>query len=123
MNPGKSQRSITINRKQVTKDPAYGSEVVAWVPLVAQPGSPTIAERFDAEIQDVLPSRDEAVLNGLAVGRRATRLRMRWRDDVDSSMQVIVHGDTDVTYSIIGGPAEVGGRKQQIELMLERYSS
>lgn len=123
MNPGRQTRQITIERKQVTLDPEYGTQITTWVPLVAQAGSPTIAERFDAEVQDILPSRSEAVLQGLAQNRLQTRLRMRWRDDVDSSMRVTVHGDTDRIYSIISGPVEFGGRKEQIEMVLERYSS
>lgn len=123
MNPGKTRRRITIEQKQITQDASYGTELVTWIPLVAQAGSPTVAEKFDAEIQDVLPSRSEAVAQGLALARNQTRLRMRWRSDVTSDMRVIVHGDSDVYYQIIAGPAEVGGRKEQIEMMLERFSS
>lgn len=123
MNPGKQTRSITVEKKQVTVDPEYGTQITTWVPLVALPGSPTIAERFYAEIQDVLPSRSEAVLQGLAQNRLQTRLRMRWRDDIDSTMRVTVHGDSDKIYSIISGPVEYGGRKDQLEMIIERYSS
>lgn len=101
----------------------YGTELVTWVPLVALPGSPVVAERFYAEIQDALPSRSESVTQGLVVARNQTRLRMRWRDDVDSAMRVTIHEDTDRIMQIVGGPAQVGGRKQMIEMVLERYSS
>lgn len=120
---GKMDRQITIWRKQVTVDPTYGTELVDWVPLVALPGSPTIPERFWAEIQDALPSRSEAVTQGLLVARNQTRLRMRWRDDIDSSMRVTVHGDTDQIYQIVGGPADIAGRKGMIEMVLEKFSS
>ena len=120
---GSMSRQITIEKKQVTVDSTYGTELVAWVPLVAEAGSPTVAVRFWAEVQDALPSRSEAVTQGLAMARNQSRLRMRWRSDVTSAMRVIVHGDTDVTYSIVGGPAEIDGRKSMIELVLERYSS
>jgi head-tail adaptor len=123
MKAGALQRQITIERKQVTPDATYGTEVVTWEPLVALPGSPVVAERFWAEIQDVLPSRSEAVTQGLQMARNQTRLRMRWRSDVDSSMRVTVHGDSDTVYQIVGGPAEIEGRQERIEMMLERYSS
>jgi len=123
MRAGKLTRQITIERKQVTQDANYGTEIVTWIPLVALPGSPTIAERFSAEIMDTLPSRSEAVQSGLVMARNQSRLRMRWRDDVDSSMRVIVHGDSDVYYQIISGPVEFGGRKQEIEMVIERFSS
>ena len=123
MRAGNLNRQITIEQKQVTVDATYGTELISWVPLVAEAGSPTVAVRFWAEVQDVLPSRSEAVTQGLAVARALTRCRLRWRADIDSSMRVTVHGDSDQVYAIIGGPAEVAGRKGMIELLLEKYSS
>ncbi len=76
---GKLDRQITIERKSVTSDPNYGTEVITWAPLVVLPGSPPVAERFWAEVQDVMPSRSESVLQGLAVARNQTRIRIRWR--------------------------------------------
>ena len=123
MRAGRMDRQISVERKQVTLDPVYGTELVSWVPLVAEPGSPTVAVRFWAEVQDALPSKAESVTSGLAVARNQTRIRMRWRSDIDSSMRVTVHGDTDVVMQIVGGPADIDGRKSQIEIMCERYSS
>lgn len=117
------QRQITIEQKSVTQDTDYGSDVVTWVPLVTVSGSPLVAERFWADVQDVLPSRSEAVQQGLTVARNLTRIRLRWRDDITSAMRVTVHGETDTVYQIIGGPAEAGGRKKMLELLCERYSS
>jgi head-tail adaptor len=113
---------VTIEQKSVTQDPVFGTPIVTWVPLVGS-GSPVVAERFHAEVQDALPSRSEAVTQGLAVARNQTRLRMRWRDDIDSSMRVTVHKDSGVIYQIVGGPADIGGRKEHIEMVLERFSS
>ena len=78
-----------------------------------------------AEVQDALPSRSEAVRQGLAQARNQTRIRMRWRSDVDSSMRIVVHGDdADTVYQIVAGPAEIGaGRKREIEVVCERYST
>jgi head-tail adaptor len=123
MRAGELDREITIERKQATQDPTYGTEIVTWVPLVAQVGSPVIAQRFNAQVQDALPSRSESVRMGLDLARNQTRLRMRYRTDIDSSMRVTVHGETDIVYQIVGGPAMIDGRQQFLELMLERYSS
>ena len=123
MRAGGLDRQITIEQKSVTVDATYGTEIITWIPLVAEAGSPTVAVRFWANVQDALPSRSEAVTQGLAVARNQTRLRMRYRSDVTSDMRVTIHGDTDTVYQIVGGPAEIGSRKEQIELMLERYSS
>lgn len=116
-------RQITVWKKVVTADPDFGTEIVTWEPLVAEVGSPVIAQRFWAEVQDALPSRSESVTQGLAVARNQTRIRLRWRNDIDSSMKITVHGDTDVDYQIVGGPAEIEGRKERIEIMCEKYSS
>lgn len=119
---GKLDRQITIESKSVTPDPVYGSEVVTWVPL-STVGSPPVAERYWAEVQDVLPSRDEALRNGLVASCNRTRIRIRYRSDIDSSMRITVHGETDVIYQIVGGPAIIAGRKTLIELFCEKYSS
>jgi head-tail adaptor len=124
MRAGRHDRQITIERKQVTLDPVYGTELIAWVPLVAEPGSPTVAVRFWAEVQDALPSKAESVTSGLAVARNQVRIRFRYRDDVDSSMRILLHGDgADEVLQIVGGPASVGGRKDTTEVVCERYSS
>jgi len=120
---GRLDRQITVERKSVTSDPDYGTEVITWVPLAVLPGSPPVAERFWAEVQDVMPSRSESVLQGLAVARNQTRIRIRWRADITSAMRMIVHGDADVLYQIVGGPAEIRGRKTMLEMVCERYSS
>lgn len=122
MNSAKYIHQITIERP-TTIDGEFGPQPGPWVPLVAQTGSPTVAERMWAEMQDVMPSRSEAVKTGLATARNQTRCRMRWRDDVDSSMRVTWHRDSDVVYAIIAGPADIGGRKEEIEMVLERFSS
>ena len=120
---GTLTRLITVEQKQVVQDANYGSQVVTWVPLAVLPGSPPVAERFWAEVQDALPSRSESVMQGLAVARNQTRIRIRWRSDIDSSMRITVHGDADVVYQIVGGPAEIRGRRRMLEMMCERYSS
>ena len=115
MRAGSLDRLISIDYRHVEPDATYGTDVVTWLRLV----------QCRAEIQDALPSRSEAVRQGLASARNQTRCRMRWRGDIESSMRVTVHGDggNDVVYQIVGGPAEILGRKRGLELILERYSS
>lgn len=128
MRSGQLDRQITIQRKQVTQDAHFGTEVVTWVPLAVAPGQsdPSVGEKFWAEIVDVLPSRAESVALGLNVARNQLRLRMRYRDDIDSSMRVLLHGDgADQVLQIVAGPANVfkDGRKTLIEFVCERWSS
>jgi SPP1 family predicted phage head-tail adaptor len=112
---GQLDRQISIERKQVTQDPTFGTELVTWVPLAS--------ERFWAQVQDALPSRAESVTQGLAVARNQVRVRMRYRDDIDSSMRITVYGDgTNQVLQIVGGPAAIEGRKQFLEMVCERIS-
>lgn len=123
MRAGGLDRQISIWKKSVTQDSTYGSEVITWIPLVPDLGSPVDAVRFWAEVQDALPSRDEGLKQGLVIAANRTRIRMRYRNDITSDMQVIVYGDTNATYQIIGGPAMIEGRKERMEIMCEKYSS
>jgi head-tail adaptor len=104
-------------------DSTYGTAQVVWIPLVALAGSPPVGERFPATIQDVLPSRAESVTMGLSVAKNQSTLRMRYRNDITSAMRVTVHRDSDQIYSIVGGPALIDGKKERIEMQLEKVSS
>ena len=91
------------------KDPVHGSAITTW----------TLKAVVWCSIQDVLPSRSEEVKNGVAIGAKQSRLRVRYRTDLDSSMRVILDGNT---YQIISDFAEFG-RKEYSEAMIERYTS
>lgn len=112
--PGEQDVQVTVERPVSTPDPEFGSPVITWT---------AVFERQWAKIQDALPSRSESVTQGLAVARNQSRLRMRYREDITSDMRVTVHRDADTVYQIVGGPAMIGGRKERIEVVLERYSS
>ncbi|HJW51467.1 MAG TPA: head-tail adaptor protein [Burkholderiaceae bacterium] len=113
-------RQITIEAKTVAIDGDTGVETVTWAPIEYEDSS--TPARLWAEVQDIPPSRGEFLAGGLPVGRVLTRIRMRWRSDLSSAMRVVVHGDDDQIFSIVGGPSEVGGRKRFIEITAERYS-
>jgi head-tail adaptor len=126
---GELDRAVRIERKAVAGDAEYvapdskfGTETVVWVPLVLLPGSPSAPATLWAQIQDALPSRAESVLQGLAVARDQSRVRMRWIEGVDSTMRIVELDGRQRTLQIIGGPAELG-RREFMELMCEQYSS
>ena len=120
---GDLDRLVSIERKVVSRDAVYNSEVVKWEPFIAIPGSsPPEPEDLWAQIQDALPSRSENVQQGLAVARNQTRVRLRWIDGVDSSMRVIERDGRQRTLQIVAGPAELG-RREFMELVCEEYSS
>lgn len=103
-------KRITLDRRVTTQDATYGAAVESWA----------VFATCWAEVQDVLPSRSESVRQGLAQARSQTRIRIRYRAGVDSSMRVRFDGRT---LQIIGGPAEIGGRKEYLELVCEAYTT
>lgn len=105
-------RRVTIEAKSVTRDPDYGTEVIAWT---------VFASRVPAQVQDTLPSKSEQVVQGVRVANRPARVRIRYMSGITSDMRVIVHDSTDRTMQIVGGPAEIG-RREWLELICEEYS-
>ena len=112
MRAGRRDHLVEIRYKAVTIDPVYGTEVIAWTTL----------GREWANVEDVPPSRSEAVRTGLAVAVNQTRVTMLYRDGLDSSMQLVISRPDPVAYQIIGGPA-ILGRNRALEFVIEKISS
>ncbi len=113
MRAGQLDRRISIERKTVTNEPDYGTEVVAWV---------VFASRIAAQVQDVLPSKSETAGQGIAMATQPARVRIRYLSGITSDMRVVVHGVTDRLMQITAGPAELG-RREGIEFMVAQYST
>lgn len=101
-----------------TVDTRTGRALQNWQPLDVAAGSPTTAQYIWAQFEDVRPSRQESVVQGLEVGRRLAKVTIRYRDDVTSAMRIIRRDGSDSVWSIIGGPAMVG-RRAFTELLVE----
>ena len=113
MEIGTLNRRALIERKRITQDATYGTEVVTWT---------TVATVW-CEVQDVLPARAfEYNKAGMGVSVNLSRVRMRYRTDVDSAMRLTIGRPTATVCQIVSGPAELGNR-DGIELIVERYSS
>lgn len=106
---GKLNKRATIIAPPTGQDATYGTPTGDWT---------TVATVW-CEIQDVLPSRAETIKQGLNLSSNPSRVRMRYRTGIDSSMRMTYNG---ITYRIVSGPA-VLGNKEGIELMVERLSS
>lgn len=106
-------RRVTIERPTQVDTDGYGPQPGPWV---------VVAARVPAQVRDDLPSKSEAEQAGMVVAKRPARLRMRYMRDLSSAMRVILHGDVDEIFQIVGGPAELG-RRRWIEMTLESYSS
>jgi head-tail adaptor len=115
MNIGPLNSRCRIEYRSTTQDPIYKTDVVTWTPI------PIAPVRW-CNLQDVLPSRSEAVSHDIEVSRSTTRLRLRYCTDLDSTMRIIVNRPQPVIYQIISGPAIIGD-KDGVEFMIERVST
>lgn len=111
--PFNCDEQITIEHRVSTKDPVYGTEINEWLPL---------HDHFWANVQDVLPSRGEAASNGLMVGTRRSRLRVRDAVGTDMTMRVVLHSRGGMIMQIVAGPARLEGADHD-EFMLETYTT
>lgn len=98
-----------IEKKQVTIDEIYGTEVINWVQVGV----------FWCEIQDVLPSKSESTQSSINIGKKQSRLRIRYTKNLDSSMRVIIGSDI---YQFVSDFAELSDR-QYLEVLIEKYTS
>ncbi|MRW85408.1 head-tail adaptor protein [Pseudoduganella sp. FT26W] len=106
-------RRVTIERQTQVDADGYGPQPGPWVTVVA---------RVPAEVLDDLPSKSESEQAGLLLAKRPARLRMRYMRGLSSDMRVVLHGESDEVFQIVGGPAELG-RRRWIEMTLESYST
>lgn len=102
---------VRFEGKSVGQDPVYGTEVISWYPVAT----------VWAEVQDLLPSRNqlENTRNGIQVAVSRSRIRMRYRTDINATMRCFI-GST--AYQVVSEPAEIGRHEYQ-ELLIERYST
>jgi len=113
MNIGLLDRRVTIEYPVNGQDAQFGTPVVTWTELAT----------VWANVEDAMPSRSEAVKQGLTLARNQTRIRYRYRNDVTSAMRMTVRGTPDRVLQIIGGPAAIGKRNTLSEVMCESVSS
>lgn len=113
MRAGNMDREVSVDFPVYDESAAYGRQITRWDRLVT----------CRAQVVEMMPSRSESVRQGLATARNQTRVRMRYRADIDATMRIVVHGgDQDVVYQIVGGPAMLG-RQDALEMVCERYST
>jgi SPP1 family predicted phage head-tail adaptor len=100
---------IRIERKAVTADPQYGTEIVAWAEFAC----------VWAEVKDILPSKAERLADSIQIARRPARIRIRYLAGLAADMRIII--DNRV-HQIISGPATLG-RRDAMEIMVEEHST
>jgi SPP1 family predicted phage head-tail adaptor len=107
---GKYDRRIVIQHRPVVQDETYG---------VCTDGEWEDFATVWSEVQDLLPSRGEMVVDGIDIGRRPCRIRMRYRSDITSQMRVHIG---DRVLRIVSMPAELG-RREAIEFVAEELTT
>jgi SPP1 family predicted phage head-tail adaptor len=114
MNIGPLDNRIELQERTVTPDSTTGQDVVSWS---------TIATVW-ANVQDVLPSKAEKVVSGsIEVSVNRTRVRIRYREDIDSSYRLKALYPVERYLQIVSGKAQIGGRKAFLEFMCEEIST
>ena len=106
---GRFDRLVTIMHEVTTPDSIYGTPIVTWEELATVP----------ANVQDILPSRGERIAEGINIARRPARVRLCWRDEIDSTMRFNYEGRV---LQIIACPAEIG-RRESVEFIAEELST
>jgi head-tail adaptor len=121
MRSGLLDREVSIEYPAKSTDSTTQTQVVSWLPLVTT-DSPPVAVRWMAQVQDMIPSKSEALQQGVVRATNKVRVRMRWRSGINATMRVRVYGDGERLLRIIGGPAMLG-RKDAMELLCEDFSA
>ncbi len=112
MNIGSLNSRCRIEYKVTDRDPVYRGETIVW----------TLLAVVWCNISDVLPAKSEVVKADLMINVNRTQVIMRYRNDVDSSMRLVINRPNPVYYQIVSGPAEIG-EKDGLQLFVEAYSS
>jgi SPP1 family predicted phage head-tail adaptor len=112
--PGDLDTKIIIEQQSTTQDPTFGTDVVTWSTLAT----------VWAQVQDVMPSKAEGVVaGGVEIARNPTRIRLRWLSSLTSKCRIRLDHPRARTLQIIGGPADIGGRRNYMEILCEEISS
>lgn len=109
--------NIVLDRRCTIETPTttqgdYGEPIASWALLAT----------VWCNVQDDLPSKSEAVQQGLVISKNRARIRFRYLATVTSACRITVRGATDRVFQIIGGPAEIG-RHEIMEVLGETASS
>lgn len=115
-------RLVQFENPPTARNTVDGTPEGDWTPLAYEPGSPAVASKWRVEWKPTMPSRSESVRQGLEVARDQIRIRMRWRNDISAKQRVLDVATGDY-WQVAGGPAEIGGRRAYLELVLERFST
>lgn len=106
---GELDRRVTLERPLITRDAATGAQLVAW----------PVLDTVWAQVLESAPADDEEQRTGVLTYSRPTRIRLRWRADVEPTLRVRL--DDGVRLLQITGTAQLG-RREFLELACREWS-
>ena len=109
MDAGKLDRLITVEAATVTRDSDTGAESKAWAQL---------GTAFWAEVLESATDTDERLAAGVETYARPTRVRCRYRSDIDPSMRLNLGSGR--LLQIIG--TAMLGRRDGLELACKEWA-
>lgn len=110
MRIGQLDRYVRIEKKSVTKDSDFGSEVITWV---------THKEVW-AQITDITSRMQESTVHDLRLLKRPCKVIMRYDDTITADMRLVLIDRDNRILQIVTNPAEIG-RREAIEFTAEEY--
>ena len=111
MQIGRLDRYVRVEKKQVTNNADYGTEVVTWVEHVLA----------FARVMDVTTRMQEETEQNLRQLKRPCRVTMRYDNTITADMRLVMLDDDNRIIQIVSSPAELG-RREAIEFFAEEYS-
>jgi SPP1 family predicted phage head-tail adaptor len=111
MQIGRLDRYVRVEKKQVTNNPDYGTEVVTWVEHVLA----------FARVMDVTTRMQEETEQNLRQLKRPCRITMRYDKTITADMRLVMLDDDNRIIQIVSSPAELG-RREAIDFFGEEYS-
>jgi len=111
MQVGKLDRYIRIEKKTVTKDENYGSEIISW---------DTYKECW-ANVQDITTRMQESTNSDLRLLKQPCKVLVRYDPGINATMRIVMLDRDNRILQIVTKPAEIG-RKEAMEFTAEDYS-
>jgi head-tail adaptor len=112
VNIGRLNRRIRIEQRSTTQDSTYGTLAATW----------TTVGTFNANVEEVLPSKGESLSQGFNIAERPARVRMRYVDGITAAMRVIYIDRGNRVLKILTPPVELG-RRAGMEFMVADFST
>ncbi len=109
MKAGDLNRQVTILERVVTKDTVYGTDNISWNPV----------KKVYAQITEMLPSRDEDIVDSISMATRVAKVMIRWRTGLTQQHRIDIDGEQ---WRIVAGPAMVGLRIG-LEMVVQHLST